>query len=150
LNGMRHRQGIYIGTIVTICAMQALPWTLAQKWRPLVGSDSVLFRSDFAELTAALSEADRARVASTLSTVSEENPETVSLFGPHSYYHEYIWWRYLSDSGSVKIRHISDASSINGPDLFLSPWDKLDQVPTGYREVSEDPIILTKDRGATR
>ena len=100
LHAARARTVLAAG-VLALVTVQAAPWVLAQKWRPLVTGHSTVLRDDFADLTASLSPAEADAVDSVIRAVRAADPATIQLTGPGAHDHEYVWWRYLANSADA-------------------------------------------------
>lgn len=130
--------------VTALVLIQSIPWLVAQKWRPLVGSTSVVSTPRMHELTASLSEPERAQWMQALRTVRERNPESVALVGPHSYSLEYVWWSALSPhTGGTTISHQDHNAAA---DVIVAPFDADVRPSSGYRLVhSAFPRVWVKE-----
>ena len=117
--------------VVAACLVQAAPWLLAQKWRPLVGSDSVITREDREDLTVSLEPADRAKVAATVADVERWNPHSIGLVGKGAYAHEYVWWRLLASGGNRRLSHLPPTDR-GRADVVVAPWVTRVEGPPGF------------------
>ncbi|MFV0450641.1 MAG: hypothetical protein ACK5LS_00105 [Propioniciclava sp.] len=85
--------------LLIVMGLQSLPWLVAQKWRPLVGVDSVLITGDAAELAASLPPEEAADWWAAMAFIDETAlpGSVVAIAGPGAHDHEYLWWRYLGN-----------------------------------------------------
>ena len=133
------RQFALAWVVLVLCALQMAPWLLAQKWRPLISTRSVLIEDDYSELTASFpnQKADDWRAAIDYISSLSPAPTSIAFAGENSYSNEYVWWRYLKSSDSVILFHEGSSNFAANrapdvrPDVVLSPVGPIDARP-GY------------------
>lgn len=146
-------RGVLALLVVAGCALQCLPWLVAQKWRPLVGGSSVIKTDDARELLASVPPEERAGWIDTAAHVRSHAREdsVVALAGEHSYVHEYWWWRMACPDETCRIIHIDVDNATRKyedrtkPDFIIAPTDKI-KVHDGYQVSKFGTVTLERAR----
>jgi 4-amino-4-deoxy-L-arabinose transferase-like glycosyltransferase len=124
------RRRVALTVLVGVLALvQSVPWLVAQKWRPLVGSGSVLVTDDDTEVLATLPPEVRGDWRRALALLREDDPDVLALAGPRSYRSEYVWWRAVALTSDTDVFHVDIGPSgvgagqvVPDADVVIRPW----------------------------
>ncbi len=115
--------------VAALAVAQSVPWLLVQKWRPLVGTGSVVLTDDETEVLASLPPDVRADWRETIAYLRHAEPGVVALAGPLSYRSEYVWWRTVGLGSDTSLFHVDIGPSgvggekaVPAADLVIRPW----------------------------